>query len=610
MTVSGPALRTVVVGIVMLAACFDAKLPEKPPSGDTTSDASLPSGDAGSASGDAGSAGGDASSPDQASELPRHMRCEMALRPELTAEIDTSSLRLDAARQNAWADVDCTELPPLARCSPDQLCPDSSGCVHLSPGALGYCEIFGDGRAVPTDYAGGECVQLFKPEMRAALCCEGSGDVDCASWPPTVLKAPGEICTDHSHCEVGLVCVPLPHDPEEGGYGRCACPEAAHYQIADAGWCWGFYLVPDWGKPALKLPVGGCAPAIAEGYVQEVLLEVTPTHLQRSFAFKQDAAGYLYALDAEPDGLHILTDRAIDWPGLEALGSAFELSHWVLPWAVIGFVPAEEILEPDDRVPELSLDLAADGTPHIAYVQDRAVFVVHPVGDAWAQSAFDTVDYAGTWRLHLTAEGRRMVATSGTVATEGDDGWRITPLLLGATPRNVVSWPGTAVRILTGGGFIDLPSVAEPWNQVITPREEVPYSPLITGGDLLALFARDRTLFLDTMTADGGLVSSAVWSYQGPLDDPYFGIEVKVEDSSLALDANGEVLVVHRAPEGLSLTRRGPADEWQTNVLIADRASPFATTDRAGKLQVFLTVDGDWDGQREQLRRVRQGACN
>jgi hypothetical protein len=516
----------------------------------------------------------------------------MGLRPELLSEIDTRFLNLVAQTQNAWAELDCSQAPPLQRCDADHPCPESEDCIYPQPGDPGYCDSYyagDDEQLVPTGYGGGECVRWLSPRTRAALCCSDVGNVDCSLWPPTAPRGPGEICTDHTHCERGLLCVPV-HVSDIDGYGRCGCPEAARYEITDGPGCWQFSDPPQWGMPALALSVGDCVPAVAEGYVQEVLTTIAPAY--QDIVLRQDAQGYLYALHADRDALHILTDRSLDWPGLRAEPPARELSHWTLPWSTLA--PQEEIA----NAPFFAWDFAADGSPHLAFANEGTVFVLRVAGEGWESKSFLGLGYANTLLLNVAPSGSRLVVFSEFFAAEDvDGGWTISSLLV-EQPRAIVRWPGDELRIVSEDGFL------EPTRQLVTPHAGLALSPVVSGGDLLTLSTVERALVMERVAPVGNVTQTVLWSHQAPSFR-----ESELWDASLALDAAGDPLAVHRTPDGLALTERGQGDAWQSTVLIADRGAPHAIIDRAGKLQVFVSVDGNWDRTSDQLRRVRAGTC-
>ena len=76
----------------------------------------------------------------------------------------------------------------------------------------------------------------------------------------------------------------------------------------------------------------------------------------------------------------------------------------------------------------------------------------------------------------------------------------------------------------------------------------------------------------------------------------------------ISVSSAGELAVAHRTAEGIALTRKRD-DAWATQVLSSDRGRPEIIHGAAGDVQIYYSVDTDWDGLEDELRRVREGTC-
>jgi hypothetical protein len=162
-----------------------------------------------------------------AAEGSKHAACAMSLPDELPEDPDLVRDDEGAPRYNV-SDVcagnegdaadDCsddTSLPP---------CPDGVSCARIDSAQAGFC--------LPTDvgagsvaftYRGGACFERIAPRLKTALCCRAA-DVDCRRFPLARgerRSAPGELCSQRSDCEPGLLCAAV---DAGGSAARCVCP--------------------------------------------------------------------------------------------------------------------------------------------------------------------------------------------------------------------------------------------------------------------------------------------------------------------------------------------------------------------------------------------------
>ncbi|MFT3925569.1 MAG: hypothetical protein QM778_23720 [Myxococcales bacterium] len=215
---------------------------------------------------DANSADRDGATPDapvhDAAANWRHGACAQPLpdvlpkEPVLISSGATSSL-------NAWTSGKCSDSAPPVFCDSDIVCADGTPCFFTTQhggicGESGYSSP----NFVAFSYRDGACHRLVTPDYKKRACCAGIEGVDCRKFPAVDPGAPGELCTQHTDCETGLLCTAR----SDKAFAVCTCPgvrEVEEPPLCERPWLG--------QEPTPPMEPGTCRPAMAAGYSVQAL---------------------------------------------------------------------------------------------------------------------------------------------------------------------------------------------------------------------------------------------------------------------------------------------------------------------------------------------------
>ena len=129
--------------------------------------------------------------------------------------------------------------------------------------------------------------------------------------------------------------------------------------------------------------------------------------------------------------------------------------------------------------------------------------------------------------------------------------------------------------------------------------------------------AFDSVHFVDAPASASDTLDLIIWGLEpggaagGEMSWTFPATYMEQLSPSLALNFDDQLVLAHRAPEGITVERKTAPLEWETTHLSSERGAPQVVFDgRDGLMQVYFFADSDWDGYPDQLRRVRQGSCS
>jgi hypothetical protein len=485
----------------------------------------------------------------------------------------------------------CRSAEAPVACDRDLACPSPVDCDSADLSSRGLCLSESDCvSGVPVGHAAGACVSCVSQPDRLAACCAATPGFDCRSFPlaPMVRRSsPGELCSLHGDCEPGLLCGAPASEPWGAGMGRCMCPGVSPEHVENRPECSTPSAPAAWGEPARPL-AAACTPGIAKGWVVERV--------------NDQASSFRAAIG--PDGtLHVL--HALD-----------ELWHSVRTSA--GW-QAEQIahggIDSHDEAPAAQLALRIDAQGHVhglvtnhafgnapTYVSNASgSFASEPVGDTLGASApAIAIDADGA--LHLGYEDDNDYNLHYVTGTSGSfhEGLLSTSYASSMEllfVNEVLTWVyagnNAAIQVaVQADGALEAQQI-----ETGTPLRAATW-----GDELRVVFSHERTQGTRVglvRVKDGNAASELVWAQ----DDSRHAVLGAAP--SLAIDDQGNTLIVHASPEGLMLARSQAAG-FASERIAAEAVAADLLLDAAGEPHVLYTVPlwGGWE-----LRHAFRGSC-
>jgi len=510
-------------------------------------------------------------------------------------------------RYNDWSYLSCDEASnSFGTCDerPEGSCTSFAICASVEDGERGVCmyhaELIDEPTQTPVTYRQGACLQMVAPANKAGLCCDWDRRVDCRLFPLSrndPRSRPGELCTEHSDCEPGLLCAAA--DPNfTPGTARCVCPGVDGTRLGNGIECGAISQPSLWGVDQLDT-TSGCTEALEPGFVVERIADVPCRTLS--------------AAEGTSGSLHVICTDVDVAPERRAQHVSNESGAWVstsLETEVLG---------------ESALVIAADGTLHAVIAGSDPLRYLRRTDGTWTLEEADV--YASLPALALRADGALGMAyqsfspAQAGYALHGKGGFEALPVETAFTDALYLRFDGDLPIVYYSVDEGEPMRVAELRAGVFVPRSiqgiiEGPLpgralSGLTRGNTTYLIYSEDGEAQefpvpnqLVLLTETDGVFRRKVL---GDTHDEHF-----VRDwarSSIDVDASGKPVIAYRSAWGIRLDPQGDTNGPMT---LTPEAENPALVMVGGEPHVFYSVvhvdpfDGSVSGE---LRHVHRGTC-